>query len=135
MPHRITAIVLFALSLVACPPTVKVSFFNGTAHTVVITRFDEATSIPPTESREFRVHAHEARLAIYSPAGLQEYSLSLRGVSHDFRNFWGGLVRLQLEPDGRIFILERGQHPSQPLTGVEQPPGFPLEPEQGRGAA
>lgn len=130
LDHRIAATLLVGSALLACPPTAKIEFFNHTAHTIVVAYFDTTKSIAPGESDSFRIPGHGGRFEIYFHDGVREYAVPLRDVPSDaFRNFWGGLYRVQLEADRRLFLLGRGQHSPRPIRELVQPPGFPLEPE------
>jgi len=130
LKYRIATTAFLTSILLSCPPTAKIEFFNNTAHTIVVAFVDTTKSIAPNGSREFRIHGSGGMFEIYFHDGVRSYALPLCDVPRgEFRNFWGGLYRVQLEDDRRLFILRRGQHSPRPVSELEQPLGFPLEPE------
>lgn len=131
-----TITVLFAAAatvLVACSVAMRTHLFNNSGIDVLVNRqtslgFRDAL-LPPQKEIEFGVSSFSL---FWAPDGCQyKYQFVGRPPNEYFETRELSLHRyVQLDPDGRIFILRVGDTAPVDSDSYPQPPGFPLVAEK-----
>ena len=127
----IGAFLLLALVLLAsgCPRIARIVLYNNAGADLSISACGERHG--PFSSRDTTCFSFGCRkLEVRSASNLWTYDCP---IPHGGANgpYFDGILRLQVDADGKIFALEREQ--SAPVRDPQkQPDGFPLEPREAK---
>ena len=111
--------------LTGCPRLAYIDVYNNTTSVFRLNSHGEIHTIKPAHSVRVNLGCS---LQIESELGVWKY---LRAVPHggDDGPYFDGTLRTQIDVDGVMYALRRGQHP--PISGFfEQPYGFPVHANQ-----
>jgi len=128
--------VLFATTVIvlgACSLAIRTHLFNNSGFEVTVNHQTSLgfrdTLLPPEKEIEFGVSSFSLH---WAPDGCRlKYLFTGRPPEEYFETDGLKLHRyVQLDPDGRIFILRVGDTAPVDSKSYTQPPGFPLTPER-----
>lgn len=135
-PIVLLAAALATLGLSSCsvfqkaPGTSVVQFFNHSGRTVLV----EDNEIRPLRTGTFRYPADSGRALIVFWNGCVHTYIAPDRKPGEFRGTdWmlRGEYRVQLEPDGKLYVVPPSAELPMDPAAVTQPEGFPLVPREG----
>ena len=127
---RVTALASLTAScflMVGCPRVAHLAIYNNSGSELQVIASGRIEGALPSGAA-VTIGFPGATVDLISVAKRWSY---FREIPHGGEDgpYFDGVLRVQVEPDGRMFALKRGQIP--PLSHFdEQPPGFPLIPKE-----
>jgi hypothetical protein len=121
---------LGVLAVIAgCPRVAYVDFYNNTNVVLKLNIDDTDSLVPPGEHSKIKFMANT--FSIKSGLGVWIYG---RNIPHSGMDgeFFDGTLKVQVEPDGKVYALRRVDRPPIKVSNYKQPAGYPLSPSARR---
>jgi hypothetical protein len=123
----LTSLTAICFLMLGCPRLAHLAIYNNSGYELQVIASGKIEGALPSGAAVTLRFAGDT-VDLVSVAKRWTY---IREIPHGGEDgpYFDGVLRVQVEPDGRMFALKRGQIP--PLSHFdEQPPGFPLIPKE-----
>lgn len=116
---------LVSFFLTGCPRVAYVEIYNNTSSVLLVDSHGEKYTVTPNQSGRIILGYS---LNVQSALGVWHYG---RNVPHSGKNgdFFDGTLTVQIETDGKAFVVKKGDVPPVSVSDYEQPEGYPLLPD------
>lgn len=108
-----------------CPRVAYVDLYNNTDMKLELNLAGLEESVRPGE--HLKVRFTSSAFSIKSDLGLWSYTRNIPNSGMD-GEFFDGTLTVQVETDGKIYVLRKGDKPPVQVSNYRQPEDYPLSP-------